>query len=295
MLNLQIRLSPAPSSLRLNPMVESLGPWDIEVKTFPGGEVRLKLPNYKVEVERIRSADVTARITNSEQFMALLMTVDAIRRRSPGVKVNLFLPYMPYARQDRVCNDGEPLSVKVAADMINSLKLNTVTVLDPHSDVSPALLDNCVVLDQLALLKKLNLPWGEITLVAPDAGAVKKVEKLHAALGTKRLVTATKHRDTQTGYITDTTLDANVQGERLLVIDDIFDGGRTFLELGKVLASKGAANAELFVTHGIFSQGYNAITEYFSHIYTTNSFHEKGNGDRRPDDTIDKQYTWLQV
>ena len=281
--------------IRLGPIVSSLGPWDIEVKTFPGGEVRLKLPEYTVDVELVRSANVTARITNSEEFMALMMTVDAIRRRTPGIKINLFLPYMPYARQDRVCNDGEPLSVKVAADLINSLKLNKVTVLDPHSDVTPALLDNCVVVDQLALLKKLRLPWEEITLVAPDAGAVKKVEKLHAALGTKRLVTATKHRDTKTGYITDTTLDANVHGERLLVIDDIFDGGRTFLELGKVLAGKGVASAELFVTHGIFSQGYNAITEYFSHVYTTNSFHEKGDGDRRPDDTIDKQYTWLQV
>lgn len=279
----------------LGPIISTLGPWDIEVKTFPGGEVRIKLPEYEVSLPLARSANLTARITNSDEFMAMMMVVDAIRRRNPGITIHLYLPYMPYARQDRVCNDGESLSVKVVANLINSLKLDKVTVLDPHSDVTPALLDNCVVIDQLALLKKLRLPWEEITLVAPDAGAVKKVEKLHAALGTKRLVTATKHRDTKTGYITDTTLDANVHGERLLVIDDIFDGGRTFIELGKVLAGKGVASAELFVTHGIFSQGYNAITEYFSHVYTTNSFHGKGDRDRRPDDCIDKQYTWLQV
>ena len=281
--------------IRFGVLVSSLGPWDIEVNKFPGGEVRIKLPDYTVSLEHVRWANLTARITSSDEFMAMMMAVDAIRRRNLGIKIHLFLPYMPYARQDRVCNDGEALSVKVVADMINSLNLDKVTILDPHSDVTPALVNNCVVVDQLELLKKLRLPWEEITLVAPDAGAVKKVEKLHAALGTKRLVTATKHRDTQTGYITETTLDANVHGERLLVIDDIFDGGRTFIELGKVLAGKGVASAELFVTHGIFSQGYNAITEYFSHVYTTNSFHGKGDRDRRPDDCIDKQYTWLQV
>jgi len=281
--------------IRLDGLGERLGAYEVEVNKFPGGEVRIKLPDYTVDVRRVRAANLTARITNSDDFMAMMMTVDAIRRRNAGIPIHLILPYMPYARQDRVCNDGESLSVKVAADMINSLKLATVTVLDPHSDVTPALINNCIVIDQLYLLKKLKLNWAEITLVAPDAGAVKKVEKLHAALGTKRLVTASKHRDTATGYITATTIDANVHGEHLLVIDDIFDGGRTFIELGKVLAGKGVASAELFVTHGIFSQGYNAITEYFRHIYTTNSFHEKGDGDRRPDDTIDKQYTWLQV
>jgi len=60
--------------------------------------------------------------------------------------INLFIPYFPAARQDRVMIQGEPLSVKVYADIINNANVNKVTVYDAHSEVTSAVLNNCKVI-----------------------------------------------------------------------------------------------------------------------------------------------------
>jgi ribose-phosphate pyrophosphokinase len=112
---------------------------------FLGGEVHVKI---KDELSDMKTTDVTiyAHANNSDDVMSILLTNDALYRMG-YTKINLFIPYMPYARQDRVMVAGEPFSLKVVADMINSCGFNKVIVFDPHSDVSIALLNNCHVIN----------------------------------------------------------------------------------------------------------------------------------------------------
>ena len=79
------------------------------------------------------------------------------------------------------------------------------------------------------------------------------------------------------------------------MVDDIFDGGRTFVELAKLILPMEPERLELYVTHGIFSKGYDEITQYYDRIYTTNSFHEAGRGNIRPDGIVDDKYLWLEL
>ena len=106
---------------------------------FSGGECHVKISDLEI-TER---TNILANLNNSDDVMSLLLIVDAVRRINPSTQVLLTIPYFPYARQDRVCNEGEALSVKVMADLINSLNCAGVTIYDPHSDVTPALLNNC--------------------------------------------------------------------------------------------------------------------------------------------------------
>ena len=164
------------------------------------------------------------------------------------------------------------------ANFINQLNFSKVTIWDAHSDVSPALLHRVVNIPQLSLLMRCEelcqrLATGELTLISPDAGASKKTIKIAEAFkGEPEVIQAQKIRDLKSGDIISTEIIGDVQGKKVLIADDICDGGRTFIELAKVLRAKGAIEISLFITHGIFSKGVDVFEGLIDTIYTTDSF-----------------------
>ncbi len=189
----------------------------------------------------------------------------------------MVVPYFPYARQDRVMQEGEAFSLKSIASLINRLGFDEVVTCDPHSDVTSALVENIRIIPQVDLVVAHEgigrIIHSDITVVAPDAGAAKKAFAVanHYRLP---LLTASKVRDVTTGAITHTEVHdaASVAGRSALIVDDICDGGRTFIELAKVLRSQGANRVFLFVTHGIFSQGLGVFNGLIDAVFTTDTF-----------------------
>ena len=168
---------------------------------------------------------------------------------------------------------GEPLSVKVYADIINMLGFRKVIVFDPHSDVTPAVLDNCEVIPNHRFIelitKKITSP---VLLVSPDAGALKKIYKVSEFLGGVEVVECGKRRDVRTGNLAGFTVHADdLGGKDCLIVDDICDGGGTFIGLANVLKSKNAGKLYLAVSHGIFSRGFDELEACFETIFTTDS------------------------
>jgi ribose-phosphate pyrophosphokinase len=250
---------------------------------FPGGEVGVNVKAY-FEADGSLDIDLHALIRNSDDLMALFLTVNALREQAehdPRQTISLKLLYLPYARQDRVCNLGEANSLKVIGQLLNSLKLNRVSVLDPHSDVALGVVNNCSMLPQWEVAAEMlgHLVRKEhYELVCPDAGAEKKTNRLAKELGAWGLTPpvhyARKKRNLATGEITATEIDGDFTGKDLVIVDDICDGGRTFVELAKVLKKKGAGKLALYVTHGIFSKGIDELKEHFDHVYAAYSFKE---------------------
>ncbi|MBV7261214.1 ribose-phosphate pyrophosphokinase [Photobacterium sp. WH24] len=251
-----------------------------EAFTFSGGEEHIRFnPSDFARSEKIQ---VIARITDSSQVMRLLMAVDALKRLCmERTSIELLIPYFPYARQDRVCVAGEALGAKVMASLINQLNLDKVTVWDAHSEVVPALLNRAENIDQVHLIEQFpqlqqQLSNGVITLVSPDAGASKKTVKIAEHFGGEpEVVQAQKVRNLKTGEIIQTQVLGDVSGKDVLIADDICDGGRTFVELAKVLKAQGVRSISLYVTHGIFSQGLAVFSGLIDTIYTTNSCRDK--------------------
>ena len=118
-------------------------------------------------------------------------------------------------------------------------------------------------------------------MVSPDAGALKKVFRIAEFIGyTNDVVIASKHRNLETGKIDFTTvpLDGTNATDDFFIFDDICDGGRTFIEIAKVIKSHAWPENQQFqgkiylvVSHGIFSAGFDLLAEYFDGIYCTNS------------------------
>ena len=89
------------------------------------------------------------------------------------------------------------------------------------------------------------------------------------------MITATKVRDIRTGKILHTEIPVLDQHEKIkyVIIDDICDGGRTFLELAKAIhGSRPTAEVYLVVTHGIFSQSFLELSRELKKVYSSNSY-----------------------
>lgn len=237
---------------------------------FNGGEPHIKInPNFDLAT----TISITHRINSFNDLGLLCLAVDALLRM--GAKPNkLIIPYFPAARQDRVMVKGEPLSVKVYADIINSLNFNSVLVYDAHSEVTPALLNNCEVISNHKFIKKvISIISKDVLLISPDGGALKKIYKVSEFLGGIEVVECSKSRDVKTGKLTGFKVYANdLKGQDCLIVDDICDGGGTFLGLAQELKNKNAGNLYLVVSHGIFSKGFDELNKIFKNVFTTNSF-----------------------
>ena len=237
---------------------------------FSGGEVHCKLPE-KIELTGERFLNLVCLDYTMNGLMALCQYKEVLDREQ--IKVGLTYPYLPYARQDRVMTQTEPFSLKTFCNIINAQKFESVTVFDPHSDVGIGLIDRSAYIPQWHIVQtvvpKEILYNPNVVVVSPDAGAYKKVSKL--ITNDERIAIGVKHRDDK-GTITGTKVFGNVEGRDCLMVDDICDGGRTFIELAKELKEQGANKIYLYVTHGIFSRGFEELKENIDHIYTTNSF-----------------------
>lgn len=261
--------------LNLNPSFTPLGENNlIEHKSFlfAGGEPHIKISNH---FDVAKPVTITNRINSFNDLGLICITVDALKRM--GVKeINLFIPYFPAARQDRVMVPGEPLSVKVYADIINAMVLTSVTIFDPHSEVTPALLNNCVTISNHEFIKQVIEKIGnEVKLISPDGGALKKIYKVSEFLGGAEVVECSKSRDVKTGKLSGFKVySEDLAGADCLIVDDICDGGGTFIGLAEALKAKNAGKLYLAISHGIFSKGFEVFDQYFEQIFTTDSIKE---------------------
>ena len=220
---------------------------------FSAGEVQLAIPHDLVRSKNF----VEAEIKCSDGIMLLLQLASVLGDN----RDNLYLGYLPYSRYDRVEESHDALSLKVFCNLINSLGFSKVCVDDCHSDVGLALLDNCTNMPQHDLVMAL-VPELETydAIVSPDAGAIKKANKLAKILQIP-VIKCDKVRDFKTGKILSFSVDINDENRgaaKILIVDDICDGGGTFVGLAEELHNTYPI-IDLYVTHGIFSKGASSL------------------------------------
>lgn len=234
---------------------------------FPGGELQVKIdPDFVADdalvIQWLYQSDV--------ELMEVALLKDAFSNLGQKV-VFLDIPYLPYARQDRVCSPGEAFALKVFADMVNTLDFKGVICSDPHNeDMFHRLFDSAVVEEQsTSCVHKLFASFERNQydyILFPDAGALKKREQYQARIEDYDLLVAigSKVRDPATGALTGFDVDVqDFKGGNVLVVDDICDGGGTFLGLGAVIKQRNCGTLSLFTTHGIYSKGMEALEEMF--------------------------------
>lgn len=235
---------------------------------FPCGEAGIKIETNAFTFLADKDYTIQLLWEGDSDLMKLAQLVDALRNEL-AARITLSIPYFPYSRQDRRCFRGEGHALKVVGAFINSLDFDEVHTLDAHSYVLEAVVDRLKVIPQGVCA--YNLPKHDI-LIAPDAGAAKKV-LTHSQVTQLETValTADKQRDSN-GKIVSTILASpwQVADMSVCVVDDLCDGGATFIELGKVVKPFKPRELNLYVTHGFFTKGLDALKEIYNNIYVHN-------------------------
>lgn len=205
-------------------------------------------------------------------FEVLMAREYVSHRCDDKLKVGLDMPYFPHARADRRFTPQNARPLVAFLEAIES-NFDVIYLTDPHSDVIQIRLKKLYNVETViktqadCFLQTPIDPKGDVLLVAPDEGAVPKAREISERTG-EPLVYATKTRDTSTGRITSTSLpDGDYVGKRCIIVDDIADGGGTFIPLAQALLGKGAASVELYVTHGIFAKGLEPFRGIISKIH----------------------------
>jgi ribose-phosphate pyrophosphokinase len=246
---------------------------------FKGGEV-----NIRISGDVSQQVMITLRANSSDEVMKLLMATSAVRalarKKRLTPEIHIFMPYLPYARQDYETKPGEAIAIKVFADLINSQNYASVTVFDSHSDVGPAALNNCINISNHQFIGTILADKQDYMVVSPDSGAFKKIQKLCDAIGYPSTPVLCNKVRVSGGEITSITVtESDFGGKDIYIVDDICDGGRTFIALAEELRKRNAGKIFLIVSHGIFSYGTAPLEENgIDGVFTTDSFRTMDTG-----------------
>lgn len=241
--------------------------------TFPAGEKHIKR-NYERALQPVEIAifQPDPESIHNDLF-ELAMWADYLASEDDETKSVLIMPYMPAARADR----GVPFGLEVYASFINSMLIDQIVIFDPHSEVTAHYLSAFETLtvafshelfDQPHMKAVLN---GYTGIIAPDKGAVTRASNM-AQLAGLPVFTATKHRDEETGRLSNFSIEGLDTDGHYLIVDDICDGGGTFLGLADATGLP-KEQLDLYVSHGVFSKNaLEMLPDKFAYIFTTNSY-----------------------
>lgn len=256
------------------------------ISHFPDGQQQVKINSGAMFQAYPEPVLIKARLNDFRDIE--LIACSAASLRNLGVKeIHLHSPYFLGSRSDRNFEHGSNNYLKqVICPMINALNFESVTVLDPHSDCLEMGLNNFKRIDNYEFVKwalmdiNSNPDAQEKTIfISPDGGALKKIYKVADYVNFKGdVITCSKYRDND-GNLTRVNVPLNedmryYENKAFVIIDDICDGGATFINIAKEIKQNLPVESKIFliVTHGIFSKGLLELNEYFEKVYTTNSY-----------------------
>lgn len=245
----------------------------IETLFFPGGE-----PHAKIPPGLAGSVLLFLKLRTWNDVGIAACVADALARSPPIDRIEVFMPYFPGARQDRHTNCA-PLTVALSAALFDSIK--SLHVFDAHSEaVKHWTGANCWMPADI----EMPALQGFAGIIAPDAGAVDRATAFRDRFGTEaEVIRCSKHRDPRTGRLSGYLMPPLERVGRYMIVDDICDGGGTFNLLATAFNQDAVgARSELmmFVSHGIFSKGLEAISPKISYIMTTDSWCRLPNSER---------------
>lgn len=238
----------------------TLVPSEATVMHFYGGEVHIK------NLEDASPAAIVLTGADADELVTAAMVADAAHQK--GNDFELILPYLPGARADR----GNPFGAKVYADIINTMHAEKVFCVDPHSPTMPSLVDHVAVFPVENVIEGYIQAEGikYAGIISPDEGSRHRSGIIADKLGLP-LINASKHRDFETGRLNGFTCEPVPDPDGIyLVVDDICDGGGTFMGLAEAIGLP-KNQLHLWVSHGVFSGRAPQLKDAYDKIITTNS------------------------
>jgi len=243
-----------------------------EIKETLGNKLKfvdpIKFANGETNIELSIPSDtkkvlLIGRVMDSPNdfIMNMAFAIDAVKRQD--AEVDLFIPCLPYARQDRRNGRDVAITSQVMLRMLEQAGIQKLFVMDLHSAQMEGFakfpiinIDSMPILIQSIKERMQRLDGSyleEWCVVSPDAGGVKRAKKYADVLGLNMAVIH-KSRDPYTNESVSHNVVGNVEGKHCIVVDDMVDSGGTLIDAAKLLTEEGAIGISFAIGHPVLSK-----------------------------------------
>lgn len=238
-------------------------------KKFPDGEIYVKIEDFD-------DANIVVQSLNcNEDVVSLILLFDALN----GTEIIAVVPYMGYARQDKVFEGGEAVSIRAIAKLLESYASEVVTV-NIHSKDAASYFSKLVDLDAMPIIGSY-FKEREVVMLSPDYGSYERV-KVAAEVANCEFDYLEKRRiDAETVEIAPKSLD--VEGRDVVIVDDIISTGGTMIEAAKMLLESKAKSVRAVCVHAVLAN------------YALNKLYNAGVTEVIATDTVEKVVSKISV
>jgi len=222
-----------------------------KVKKFSDGEIAVDID------ESVRGMDVfvlqsTCTPVNTN-LMELLIMIDALKRASAH-RITAVMPYYGYARQDRKVSPRAPITAKLVADIITAAGADRVLTMDLHAGQIQAFFN--IPVDHLyatpVMLEYIKESFkNDLIVVSPDAGGVERARAFAKRLNSSLAIIDKRRVDINVARVMN--IIGEVEGKKVLILDDMVDTAGTLTEAAGALSNKGAIKIYACCTHPVLS------------------------------------------
>jgi ribose-phosphate pyrophosphokinase len=238
---------------------------EIKPTIFPDGTSQVwKIPEDVFKIRHVLEQDIVWDFENEAEFMHVAQLCDLLEAR--GMQVDcLYIPYFPYARQDKEISNQTTFAKKTFVKLLETLTVKSIHSYDIHSFAHCPKKSSSQepYLEIITSIKKTDSDL----ICFPDTGAKERYGHLPCFRSTSSITYETcsfsKERDQSTGHIKNLFLNelVDVKDKTILIVDDLTDGGMTFKLCAEKLLQCGAKSVNLYTTHGIYSKGIQTLKD----------------------------------
>ncbi len=209
----------------------------------------------------------------AEEIIVLTLLARIIKAAGCKELVTL-IPYLGYSRHTKVIMSHIPSEAHMIIQLLESLPIDHFVTVELHDEKDQ---DFFVMPMKQVILAPLLTDYlttkitGDYCIVAPDAGAYERAQKI-AQLLNKPVIAYHKKRIGVDTIRLESSTDFSLH-KKAIIIDDIIDTGGTALQVARDLKEKGVQEVYGCFIHGIFSKKENIplLFKQFTTIFVSNS------------------------
>ena len=223
----------------------------VDVRIFTDSESKIKMGDVK------KKNCVIVQSTYPPADRHLLQTLMMIKKCTDDLAADIctVIPYMAYARQDRVFQDGEVISIELIAKLLEAAGNKRLITIDIHSALALSYfridVQNISSIPLLANHAANNIKLNRTVVVSPDAGGIERAYEFAKILGSD-IIALKKWRDRNSGEIFfDDKLECNIADRDVVLVDDIISSGGSIVKACQVLKKNKADKVYAMCVHGL--------------------------------------------
>lgn len=241
---------------------------------YPAGEYQIR---FEEEHAKMILEAEEIRVHSQGDIMQTALLMDAIHHTKGMLPtpVILIFPYLPYARADRRFTSFDCAGLNTFGMHVDCMGADNVVTVDVHSSVARGAIGNFVNIKVDPLIEEIyygtefaGTGKKDLSLLFPDKGAATRYKTPFVA----PVLYCEKQRDPKSGALSGFDV-PQISTDKVLIVDDICDGGGTFIGIAQKIREeqKSVKELYLYVTHGIFSKGLPPLLSYFKRVFCTNT------------------------